>query len=70
MLRDRTVPKHLVLKEGAKVIVINNTEGGLYNGMKGVVHKLQHDKSPILMESYLKYPRQGFVFMTHNCAEH
>lgn len=57
MLRDRTVPKHLVLKEGAKVIVINNIEGGLYNGMKGVVHKLQHDKSPILMESYLKYQR-------------
>lgn len=48
MLHDSPASKNLVLKEGAKVILIKNIAGGLYNGMKGVIHKLQHDKPPII----------------------
>ncbi|XP_062616249.1 uncharacterized protein LOC134277961 [Saccostrea cucullata] len=48
MLRDCTAPKHLVLKEGAKVILIKNIAEGLFNGMKGIVHKLHPEKPPII----------------------
>lgn len=48
MLYDSPASKNLVLKESAKVILIKNIADGLYNGMKGVIHKLQHDKPPII----------------------
>lgn len=48
MMYDSPASKNLVLNESAKVILIKNISDGLHNGMKGVIHKLQHDKLPII----------------------
>ena len=41
-------PKTLVLKEGAPIILIKNLDGGLFNGQRGTVHKLNKDSPPII----------------------
>ncbi|MES9884334.1 MAG: hypothetical protein ABW185_26100 [Sedimenticola sp.] len=43
MLRNSAVPKTLMLKKGAKVILVRNLGHGLYNGMQGTVHELSKD---------------------------
>ncbi|KAJ8306390.1 hypothetical protein KUTeg_016935 [Tegillarca granosa] len=42
------VPKTLVLKEGAPIILIRNIQQGLFNGAKGIVHLLKRDSPPVI----------------------
>ncbi|KAK3091790.1 hypothetical protein FSP39_022639 [Pinctada imbricata] len=41
-------PKTLLLKEGAKVILIKNIAAGLFNGMTGIVHRLERGSPPVI----------------------
>jgi hypothetical protein len=43
-----SVPKTLILKEGAPVILIKNLAGGIFNGQRGTVHRLSEGKPPII----------------------
>jgi len=43
-----SVPKMLVLKEGAPVILTRNLANGLYNGTRGRVNSLTTDGPPII----------------------
>lgn len=49
MLHDSPSLKKFVLKEGAKVILIKNNAGGLYNGF--INFNMTSPKSYILMEN-------------------
>lgn len=48
LLRKHIAPKHLVLKVGAKVILIKNISKDLCNGKQGIVHYLEKDKPPVI----------------------
>lgn len=48
VLRRCIAPKHLVLKEGAKVILIKNISKDLCNGKQGIVHHLEKNKPPVI----------------------
>ncbi|XP_071143980.1 uncharacterized protein [Mytilus edulis] len=48
ILRDCVAPKSLLLKKGAKVILVKNITQGLCNGMQGVVHHVAKDILPII----------------------
>ena len=43
-----SIPKTLILKEGAPVILLKNLPCGLLNGQRGTVHKLSDGKSSII----------------------
>ncbi|MES9881788.1 MAG: hypothetical protein ABW185_13000 [Sedimenticola sp.] len=42
------MPKTLMLKKGAKVILVRNLGSGLYNGIQGIVHRLAKDSPPVI----------------------
>ncbi|XP_061169987.1 uncharacterized protein LOC133179211 [Saccostrea echinata] len=48
LLRKCIAPKHLVLKVGAKVILIKNISKDLCNGKQGIVHYLEKDTPPVI----------------------
>ncbi|KAJ8318222.1 hypothetical protein KUTeg_003313, partial [Tegillarca granosa] len=57
------VPKTLVLKEGAPIILIRNIQQGLFNGAKGIVHLLKRDSPPVII---LKHPPCVYQFYSQH----
>jgi hypothetical protein len=43
-----SVPKTLLLKEGAPVVLVKNISNMLLNGQRGVVHQLSRDSPPVI----------------------
>jgi len=48
LLRDSIVPKNLLLKKCAKVILVKNITQGLCNGMQGIVHYAAKDSISVI----------------------
>ena len=63
-LRKCTVPKHLVLKTGCKVIVTRNLENGLVNGLSAEVILIEQDKVQIKInvDKHMSHKLQGQTF--------
>ncbi|XP_045177826.2 uncharacterized protein LOC123537946 [Mercenaria mercenaria] len=48
LLLRSPIPKTLLLKEGAPVILIKNLAGRLFNGQRGIVYKLSNGLPPVI----------------------